>query len=182
MGHTLYRHVLLYRGGLGLRVVTILAQLSHEQSTKTSIQNLGSKVSMEVLNSEQMDRLLLWQRSRAALYGLQASRWRKSQASTLLPTREARRRLSKVLPHHTPELAGPGGGQACVTTGRGLGRPRRKQGSPADLDPWKGSSGKEAFESKSQSIRASSLALLRMVTISGLCGAEAHEYRESQLG
>jgi hypothetical protein len=39
--------------------------------------------------------------------------------------------------------------------------------------PWKGIPGKETFELKSQSIKASSLSLVTMITISGLPSAQA---------
>lgn len=63
------------------------------------------------------------------------------------------------------------------------------RGNMLTWSPWKGIPGKETFELKSQSIEASSLSLVMMVTVSGngpvlrqACGAEAHENRESQFG
>lgn len=69
-----------------------------------------------------------------------------------------------------------------MATGRGLGRPRREQGPPADLetlerDPWKGDFGIEVSKHQSiQPVFGGNGHNLRIALCSGLCGTEASEY------
>lgn len=156
-------------------MATVLAQLSHEQGTKMSIQNLGSMVSMKILHSEQTDQVLPWQRTRASLYEPQASRAK--------PRHSHQGGKEKAV--RSPPLTPPQYRQAQVADkpewqlGEAWTGLEGNRGHVLTWSPWKGIPGKKTFELKSQSIEASSLSLVMLVTVSGMarCSGRLVELR-----